>query len=110
MKAIAKGLVIVVVLALAPVRGWAQAPGKYSPPRTPWGDPDIQGSTIEDPRTWPRSWRVALPFTLHPEYQFFEYACHEGNYAMRNILSAERTAEKQREKDTEKTTAPSSQP
>ena len=24
----------------------------------------------------------------HPEYQFFEYACHEGNYAMRNILSA----------------------
>jgi hypothetical protein len=20
---------------------------------------------------------------LHPEYQFFEYACHEGNYAMR---------------------------
>ena len=29
-----------------------------------------------------------------PEYQFFEYACHEGNYAMRNILSAERAAEK----------------
>ena len=33
---------------------------------------------------------------LHPEYQFFEYACHEGNYAMRNILSAERAAEKKK--------------
>jgi len=34
---------------------------------------------------------------LHPEYQFFEYACHEGNYAMRNILSAERANEKKKE-------------
>jgi hypothetical protein len=49
---------------------------------------------VEDPATWTRPWTVALPLMLHPEYQFFEYACHEGNYAMRNILSAERAAEK----------------
>ena len=54
-------------------------------------------ATVDDPKTWTRPWEVALPFTLHPEYQFFEYACHEGNYAMRNILSAERANEKKRE-------------
>jgi hypothetical protein len=51
-------------------------------------------ATVDDPKTWTRPWTVALPFTRHPEYQFFEYACHEGNYAMRNILSAERANEK----------------
>ena len=40
------------------------------------------------------AWKVSLPFMYHPEYQFFEYACHEGNYAMRNILSAARTEDK----------------
>ena len=53
-------------------------------------------ATVDDPATWTRPWKVALPFTRHPEYQFFEYACHEGNYAMRNILSAERAAERKK--------------
>ena len=51
-------------------------------------------ATVEDSRTWTRPWKVSLPLKQHPEYQFFEYACHEGNYAVRNILSAERAAEK----------------
>ena len=51
-------------------------------------------ATVDDQATWTRPWKVSLPLKQHPEYQFFEYACHEGNYAMRNILSAERTAEK----------------
>ena len=51
-------------------------------------------ATVEDPKTWTRPWKVALPFTQHPEYQFFEYACHEGNYALRNILSGARADEK----------------
>jgi hypothetical protein len=51
-------------------------------------------ATVEDPKTWTRTWKVALPFTQHPEYDFFEYACHEGNYAMRNILSGARADEK----------------
>lgn len=51
-------------------------------------------ATVDDPATWTRPWKVSLPFMHHPEYQFFEYACHEGNYAMRNILSAERAAER----------------
>jgi hypothetical protein len=51
-------------------------------------------ATIHDPKTWTRPWTVALPLTEHPEYQMFEYACHEGNYAVRNVLSAERAKEK----------------
>ena len=67
-------------------------------------------ATVEDPATWTRPWKVALPFTLHPEYQFFEYACHEGNYAMRNILSAERAAEKEKAKQPAPASGASSQP
>jgi hypothetical protein len=50
-------------------------------------------ATVSDPRTWVRPWKVALPFTRHSEYGMFEYACHEGNYAMKNILSAARSDE-----------------
>ena len=51
-------------------------------------------ATVTDPKTWTRPWTVALPLMQHPEYQMFEYACHEGNYAVPNILSGERAAEK----------------
>jgi hypothetical protein len=37
---------------------------------------------------------VRLPLRLQPDYQSFEYACHEGNYSMRNILAGGRAAEK----------------
>jgi hypothetical protein len=40
-----------------------------------------------------RPWKVALPFTRHSDYGMFEYACHEGNYGLRNILSAARAGE-----------------
>jgi hypothetical protein len=32
---------------------------------------------------------------LDNDYQMFEYACHEGNYGLPNILNAARAAEKQ---------------
>jgi hypothetical protein len=51
-------------------------------------------ATVTDPKTWTRPWTVSLPLKLHPEYQFFEYACHEGNYAMKHILSGARADEK----------------
>jgi len=51
-------------------------------------------ATVTDPKTWTRPWTVSLPLKLHPEYQFFEYACHEGNYAMKHILSGARSDEK----------------
>jgi hypothetical protein len=50
-------------------------------------------ATVTDPKTWTRPWSVAFPLRRDPSYKIFEYACHEGNNAMTNILSASRTDE-----------------
>ena len=48
--------------------------------------------TVIDPETWTAPWTVALD--LKPQTsELYEYACHEGNYAMRNMLSAARAEE-----------------
>jgi hypothetical protein len=50
--------------------------------------------TFEDARTWARPWTFAMPLKkVGRGQQIFEYACHEGNYALRNMLSAARAAE-----------------
>jgi hypothetical protein len=49
--------------------------------------------TFEDQATWTRPWTYSMPLTrVDQAQQLFEYACHEGNHAMRNILSAARAA------------------
>ena len=50
--------------------------------------------TIDDPKTYPAPFKVAFPLTQEPGYQNFEYACHEGNYAMFDSLSGARALEK----------------
>ena len=51
--------------------------------------------TIDDPATWTRPWSTVVNGIHDPDYwQVFEYACHEGNYGMRNILSAARNLER----------------
>ena len=118
----------------------AQAPASntrgssYSAPRTPWGDPDLQGtytngnesgipmarpaefagkrpedvtpaevarlaqeraSRIEKTaHSWTRPWSFGMLLTRDPQSQVFEYACHEGNEGMRNMLKVARDAEK----------------
>ena len=52
--------------------------------------------TIDDPKTWAAPWKVSFPLKRDPDYQIFEYACHEGNYAMRNTLSGSRADERPR--------------
>ena len=49
--------------------------------------------TIEDPTVYTRSWTAVRPMPRLDDYTLFEYACHEGNYAMTNILRGERIAE-----------------
>jgi hypothetical protein len=49
---------------------------------------------IEDPLTWTRPWAVAFPLEREADYVLFEYACHEANYALPNILSGVRAAER----------------
>jgi hypothetical protein len=50
-------------------------------------------ATIDDPRTWTRPWTISMPLRRDPNYELYEYACHEGNHAMSNILSGARAAE-----------------
>ena len=50
--------------------------------------------TVNDPKTWAQPWKVAFPLKRESDYQIFEYACHEGNNAMRNILSGSRADER----------------
>jgi hypothetical protein len=50
--------------------------------------------TIDDPNTWTQPWKVAFELTEDPEYTIYEFACHEGNYAMVNILKGARAAER----------------
>ncbi len=46
--------------------------------------------TVDDPKTYTAPWTVAFPITHEPGYKLFEYACHEGNMAMHNMLSIAR--------------------
>ena len=51
--------------------------------------------TINDPTTWTRPWTFAMNLTKGAAAQQpFEYACHEGNYGMQNMLNAARKAER----------------
>jgi hypothetical protein len=50
--------------------------------------------TVDDPSTWTRQWTFSIPLTMNDREPVLEYACHEGNHAVHNILSAARTAEK----------------
>ena len=54
-------------------------------------------TTVDDPQTWTRAWTFAMNLTKKDaSQQPFEYACHEGNYGLRNILSAARAEERAR--------------
>ena len=59
-----------------------------SPKRVEWR------VTVEDPSTWSAPYTFAMPLTVDSNEAIVEYACHEGNRAMANILSAARADEK----------------
>jgi hypothetical protein len=49
--------------------------------------------SVDDPTSFTRSWTAAIPMVKTPG-PIFEYACHEGNYGMTNLLSGARAEEK----------------
>jgi hypothetical protein len=49
--------------------------------------------TVDDPLTWVKPWTAQFPMTRSRE-PIYEYACHEGNYSLRNILSQARKADR----------------
>ena len=61
---------------------------RIAPNRVKWS------VTVEDPSTWTRAWTFAMPLTLNDGEPLMPYECHEGNYGLKNILSAARADEK----------------
>jgi hypothetical protein len=50
-------------------------------------------ATFDDPRTWAGPWTIGFPLVDEPDYEIYEYACHEGNQQMGYMLNAARTRE-----------------
>src|SRR6185503_11039407 len=48
--------------------------------------------TVEDPATWDRAWTGEYPWVATDEH-LYEYACHEGNYSLGNMLLGARAKE-----------------
>ena len=48
--------------------------------------------TVDDPPTFTQPWTASIPMT-RVEGPLYEYACHEGNYALPNILAGHRREE-----------------
>jgi hypothetical protein len=49
---------------------------------------------FEDPSTWTAPWAIEMPLKRRVDAAPFEYACHEGNHGLANILSAARAGER----------------
>jgi len=49
--------------------------------------------TVEDPEVYTKPWKVAMPLTREENYRIYEYACHEGNEAVANILRGGRAVD-----------------
>ena len=50
--------------------------------------------TVEDPETWDQPWTAETAWSK-VDGPIFEYACHEGNYSLRNSLHGARVAEEE---------------
>ena len=52
----------------------------------------VYEATLDDPTTWTRPWTFVVPMVRNAG-EVYEYACHEGNYYMANMLRAQRAEE-----------------
>jgi hypothetical protein len=50
--------------------------------------------TVDDPATYTQPWTAAFDLDSKPGYEIYEYACHEGNLGLANMLSAARAEER----------------
>ena len=58
-------------------------------------DTIIWEARVTDPENLTAPFTISMPLTQEPDYVMYEYACHEGNYAIENILSAGRARDRQ---------------
>jgi len=52
---------------------------------------------VNDPNVYSAPWKLSLLLTRDPNYVMYEYACHEGNYAMEGILRGGRAKDREAE-------------
>jgi len=78
------------------LRGIPQSEALYVVERFTPVDPDTirYEVTVDDPSAFARPWTASMPLNRSPNYDIFEYACHEGNYGLPNTLSGARAQEK----------------
>ena len=58
--------------------------------------------TIDDPKTYAKPWTIAIPLISPPGFKPLPYECHEGNGAIKYIMSAERAEDRALEEDLKK--------
>jgi hypothetical protein len=64
---------------------------------TPIGSDRISWEArMEDPTTWERPWTIRMPLKRDDTQAIFEFACHEGNRGLENILKAGRADDARR--------------
>jgi hypothetical protein len=63
---------------------------RISPTQVEWS------MTIDNPQVWTKPWTYSLPLTEDNQQIIYEYACHEGNFGMANLLSGARSKEQGR--------------
>ena len=51
--------------------------------------------TVTDPNVYTAPFTIQMPLTRDPTYEIYEYACHEGNWAVRNALAGQRVLDAQ---------------
>jgi hypothetical protein len=81
---------------------WGSPPGNNTPQsdqarlteRFIMTGPDtiVYEATYSDPVIYTAPWTVRLDWQRNPDYQLFEYACHEGNVQLRGYITSSRAA------------------
>jgi len=75
-------------------RGYLSNDGVLTERFSRWDDKQIVYEfTVDDPAQFTQAWKGEMAFNLSPEPSY-EYACHEGNYAMEGILAGARAQER----------------
>ncbi len=76
-------------------RGYISKDGKLTERFTRWNDGQITYEfAVEDPTQYSQPWKGEMALN-HSKQPFYEYACHEGNYAMEGILAGARKQERE---------------
>jgi len=59
--------------------------------------------TYTDPEMWTAPWTIRMDIPRNDDYEFYEYACHEGNVQIRNYISSSRVLRAQKAAEAQKT-------